>query len=87
MTTESNNQKSKQSYYRERYNKQNHQQAQLPKGLNKENKKMRAKKFASNVALAGTANKQYNVNTGSGTVETENDDLVVVQDNEYELER
>lgn len=48
---------------------------------------MRAKKFASNVALAGAANKQYNVNTGSGTVETENDDLVVVQDNEYELER
>ena len=59
--------------------------AHLPKGLNKANKKLRAKKFASNVALVETANKQHNVNAGSVTVETDNDDLVVVEDNEYEL--
>ena len=87
MTTESNNQKSKQSYYRERYNRQNPQLAQLPKGLNKANKKLRGKKFASNVALVETSNKQHNVNAGSVTVETDNGDLVVVEDNEYELQR
>ena len=82
MTTDLNNQKTKRSYYKERFTKQNTQQALLPKGLTRGSKKLKHKltsgdEEANNLTL----------NAGSVTVETDNEDLVVVQESEFDLER
>ena len=80
MTTDLNNQKTKRSYYKERFTKQNTQQALLPKGLAEKSKKLRKK-------LTSGDEETKNLNAGQVTVETDNEDLVVVQESEFDLER
>ena len=87
MTTDEKNQRQKRSYYQERFTKQNPQVAQLPRGLSKAAKKLKHNKFASNIVLAEDSKQQMNLNAGSVTVETDNEDLVIVHDEEFTLER